>query len=146
MTALDPIVAESNDVRSPVRDRGDTMLMTTILVTFLMIGAFALISAGEAWSVRRDVQASAQAAARAAVQVTPEEVRGGAAIDPTLAMARAEEVAAASGYTASVTVSGTTVTATVTGEVTYAFDAPGFPGSMTATATADLERGVLSGG
>lgn len=133
--------------RRAVRDRGDTMLMTTVLVAFLMIGAFALISASQAWGARRDVQATAQAAARAAVQVSPSEVRGGSvAIDPGLASARASEVAAASGYTVSVSVSGTSATATVTGSVDYAFGGPGFPGSMTATATAQVQRGVYSGG
>lgn len=133
--------------RRAVRDRGDTMLMTTVLVGFLMVGAFALISAGQAWGARRDVQASAQAAARAAVQVSPSEVRGGSvAIDPGLAAARASEVAAASGYSVAVSVSGTSATATVTGAVDYAFGGAGFPGSMTATATAQVQRGVYAGG
>lgn len=130
-----------------LRDRGDTMLMTTIFVTFLMLGAFALISASQAWGARRDVQATAQAAARAAVQVTPAEVRGGLVVlDPALAGARASEVAAASGYSASVSVSGVSVTATVSGPVSYSFSAPGFPGSMSASATATVQRGVDSGG
>ena len=132
---------------APVRDRGDTMLMTTILVAFLMVGAFALISASQAWGARRDVQATAQAAARAAVQVSPQEVRGGSvAIDPAMATARANEVATASGYNASIAVSGTTVTATVSGSVSYAFGGAGFPSSMTAPATASVQRGVFSGG
>src|SRR5829696_206663 len=98
--------------RRSVRDRGDTMLMTTILVAFLMVGALALISASQAWGARRDVQATAQAAARAAVQVSPSEVRGGSVtIDPGLASARASEVASASGYSVSVSVNGTTATA-----------------------------------
>jgi Flp pilus assembly protein TadG len=131
----------------PVRDRGDTMLMTTVLVGFLMIGAFALISAGQAWGARRDVQATAQAAARAAVQVSPSEVRGGSvAIDRGLASARAAEVASASGYSVSVSVTGTSATATVTRSVSYAFGGPGFPDSMTASATAQVQRGVFSGG
>ena len=130
-----------------LRDRGDTMLMTTVLVAFLMIGAFALVSAGQAWGARRDVQATAQAAARAAVQVSPSEVRGGSvSIDPGLASARAAEVASASGYTVSISVTGTSATATVSGSVSYAFGGPGFPDSMTATATAQVQRGVFSGG
>lgn len=142
---VDDAVAPS--ARRAVRDRGDTMLMTTILVGFLMVGAFALISAGQAWGGRRDVQATAQAAARAAVQVSQSEVRGGTVtIDPGLASARAAEVAAASGYSVSVRVSGTSATATVTGSVDYAFGGTGFPGSMTATATAQVQRGVYSGG
>lgn len=130
----------------PLGDRGDTMLMTAILVTFLMIGAFALISAGQQWGARRDVQAAAQAAARAAVQVTAAEVRGGeVVIDPWLASQRAADVAAASGYTSAVAVSGTSVAVTLTGSVSYNYDAPGFPDSLTATATATIQRGVLAG-
>lgn len=137
---------EANAVPGPVRDRGDTMLMTTILVTFLLLGAFALVSASQAWGARRDVQATAQAAARAAVQVSPSEVRGGAVvIDPWLASQRAADVAAASDYTSSVSVSGITVTVTVTAPVAYNFNAPGFPNSLTATATATIQRGVLEG-
>lgn len=132
---------------APIRDRGDTMLMTTILIGFLMLASFALISASQAWGARRDVQATAQAAARAAVQVDDTEVRGGSvSINPALAAQRAAQVTASSGYSVSVTVSGTTATATVTGSVDYAFPAPGFNSSMTATATADVQRGVFSGG
>jgi Flp pilus assembly protein TadG len=141
-----PGLVEARQGQPWVRDRGDTMLMTTILVVFLMVAAFALVSAGEAWAARRDVQATAQAAARAAVQVSADEVRGGVSIDPGLASARAAEVAGASGYSVSVSVAGTTVTATVTGSVDYAFGGAGFPGSMSATATANVERGVFSGG
>lgn len=133
--------------RDGVRDRGDTMLMTTILVTGLLLGAFALVSASQAWGHRRDVQATAQAAARAAVQVSPVEVRSGeVVIDPWLASQRAADVATAAGYSSSVAVAGDTVTVTVTGDVSYNFESPGFPSSMTATATATIQRGVLTGG
>ncbi len=64
----------------------------------------------------------------------------------SLPKARANEVATASGYNASIAVSGTTVTATVSGSVSYAFGGAGFPSSMTATATASVQRGVFSGG
>ena len=129
-----------------MRDRGDTMLMTTILVTGLLIGALALVSAGQAWGARRDVQAAAQASARAAVQVSAFEVRGGeVVIDPWLASQRAADVATASGYTSSVEITGDSVTVTVTGPVAYNFEAPGFPDSITATATATIQRGVLTG-
>lgn len=135
-----------HDHDAGVRDRGDTMLMTTILVTGLLIGTFALVSAGQAWGARRDVQAAAQASARAAVQVSAFEVRGGeVAIDPWLASQRAAEVAAASGYTSSVEITDTSVTVSVTGPVSYNFAAPGFPDSITATATATIQRGVLTG-
>ncbi len=129
-----------------VRDRGDTMLMTVILVTFLMLGAFALISGSQQWSARRDVQAAASAAARASVQVSGAEVRGGSVqIDPGAAQLRASQVCAASGYTCVVSVSATTAAVTLTGPVDYSFNTPGFPTSLTATATANVQRGVESG-
>ena len=128
-----------------VRDRGDTMLMTTILVTFLMLGAFALISASQAWAARRDVQAVAQSAARAAVQVGPSEARDGIRLDPGLAAQRATTVASAAGYTATIHITGDQVTVTVTAPVAYRYAAPGFPTSMTATATATYQRGITTG-
>ncbi|HWL44553.1 MAG TPA: pilus assembly protein TadG-related protein [Ilumatobacter sp.] len=128
------------------RDRGDTMLMTTIIVAALMIGAWALVSAGQQWGARRDAQAVAQAAARAAVQVSAVEVRGGqVVIDPVLAGQRAADVASASGYTSVLAISGTTVTVTVTGAVDYAYPAGGFPDELTASGTATVQRGVLDG-
>ena len=139
------VVVDAADRRN-VRDRGDTMLMTVILVTFLMLGAFALISGSQQWSARRDVQAAASAAARASVQVSDTEVRGGRVqIDPAAAQARASEVCAASGYSCAVSVSATTVTVTLTGPVDYSFNTPGFPKSLTASATASVQRGVVSG-
>jgi hypothetical protein len=44
-----------------------------------------------------------------------------------------------------VAVDGTTVTVTVTGTVAYAFPAPGFPDSVTGTASAIARRGVTGG-
>ena len=35
------------------RDRGDTMLMTVILIGFLMVGSLTLINASDAWGHRR---------------------------------------------------------------------------------------------
>lgn len=126
-----------------VRDRGETMLMTTVLITFLLIGSWALISGSQQWGARRDVQAVATAAARAGAQVSPEEVRGGAvALDPSLVARRANAVLSASGYSGSVISNGLTVTVTATGQVDYAFPAPGFPGSLSATAQASAIRGV----
>jgi Flp pilus assembly protein TadG len=139
------IVVDTAD-RRDVRDRGDTMLMTVILVTFLMLGAFALISGSQQWSARRDVQAAAAAAARASVQVSDAEVRGGRVqIDLAAAQFRASQVCIASGYMCVVSVSATTATVTLTGPVDYSFNTPGFPTSLTASATASVQRGVVSG-
>ena len=125
------------------RDRGETMLMTVVLITFLLLGSWTLISASQQWGARRDVQAVSSAAARAGAQVSEVEVRGGSVtIDPSLAEGRAAVVLAASGYTGSVSVNGLTVTVVATGSVDYAFPAPGFPGQLSATSTAIAVRGV----
>lgn len=124
-------------------DRGDVMLMTTVLIIFLMLASWALLSASQAWGARRDAQAVAAAAARAGAQTDADAVRRGATtIDPSSASARATAVLSASGYGGSVSVRGLTVTVTASRGVRYAFPAPGFPGSMTATASAVAARGV----
>ena len=79
-----------------LRDRGETMVMTVLLITFLMLGSWTLISASQQWGARRDVQAVSSAAARAGTQVTEAEVRGGSVtIDPSRAASRANAVLAA---------------------------------------------------
>lgn len=125
------------------RDRGETMVMTTVLVTFLVLASWTLLSASQQWGARRDVQAVSAAAARAAVQVSELEVRGGTVtIDPNQATDRANAVLVASGYSGSVSVDDLTVTVTATGAVDYAFPAPGFPSSLTATSSAVAIRGI----
>jgi Flp pilus assembly protein TadG len=124
-------------------DRGDVMLMTTVFVVFLMMAAWALVSAGQQWGARREAQASAAAAARAAAQVDATEVRGGSvALDPAAARARAQAVLAASGHAGAVSVQGLTVSVVVSRSIDYAFPAPGFASSVTASATATAARGV----
>lgn len=119
------------------------MLMTTVLVIFLMLASWAVISASQAWGARRDVQAAAAAAARAGAQVGPDEIRHGVVeIDAAAAAGRAQAVLAASGHGGSVTVRGHTVFVTASRGIGYAFPAPGFPGSMSASASADAVRGV----
>lgn len=124
------------------RDHGSVMPMTTILVVFLMIGAWSLISASQQWVARRDAHAVAAAAARAAAQADPVALRSGDVIDPAAAQARAEQIIAASGYTGSVTVDGASVTVSVSAGVTYAFPAPGFPSRVSGSAAAIVQRGV----
>lgn len=134
---------ENREDRVRSKDRGETMLMTVVLITFMMIGSWTLLSASQQWGARRDVQAVSSAAARAGAQVTEAEVRGGSVtIDPARARDRANAVLAASGYTGSVSVSGLTVVVTASGSVDYAFPAPGFPSQLSATSSAVAVRGV----
>lgn len=126
------------------RDRGDTMLMTVILMPFLIAGVWALVSGVEAWGHRRDVQGAASAGARAAVQVDSSEVLVGR-IDASAAQRRVDRVLAASGFDGTVAVDGWSATVVVSGTVSYALPAPGFPGSMTASSSATALRGVTGG-
>ncbi len=124
-------------------DRGDVMLMTVIVIVFLMLGSWALISSGQQWGARRDAQAVAAAAARAGAQPSPEETTGGASIDPAAARARAERVLSASGYSGTVSVNGLSVLVVASRPIDYAFPAPGFRRSATGKASAVAIRGVI---
>jgi hypothetical protein len=118
------------------------MPMATILIVFLMVGAWALVSASQQWNTRRDVHAVAAAAARAGAQGDPASLRTGTVLDPGAALQRARAILAAGGYTGAVTVDGTLVTVTVTARVDYGFPSPGFPATVTGTASAVARTGV----
>jgi Flp pilus assembly protein TadG len=124
------------------RDRGSIMPMATILVAFLMIGSWSLISASQQWAVRRDVQGVAASAARAGAQGDQQALRRGGVLDPDAAADRAQAIIAASGYAGVVSVDGDSVTVSVTAGIDYAFPAPGFPGTVDATASAVAVSGV----
>lgn len=132
----------AEDARRGAGDRGDVMLMSVILIMFLMIGSWAMVSSGQQWGARRDAQAVAAAAARAAAQPTADEIFGGAAIDPGAARARAQRVLSASGYSGTVDVNGLTVLVVATRSIDYAFPSPGFNRTATGRASAVAVRGV----
>jgi Flp pilus assembly protein TadG len=121
------------------------MPMATVLVVFLMLGGWALVSASQQWNTRREVHAVAAAAARAGAQSDPDTLRAGGILDPAAATGRAHAILAASGYSGAVNVDGLSVTVIVTGAVDYAFPAPGFPDTVTGNASATARRGVTGG-
>lgn len=130
------------------RDRGSVMPMATILVAFLMLGCWALISASQQWSGRREAHAVAASAARAGAQGDFDSIRIGQILDHNAAVARAQAIITASGYTGSVQVEDVLVVVTVTVGIDYSFPAPGFPSSVTGSSTAEATAGVtgLEGG
>ena len=128
--------------RAEERDRGSVMPMAIILVTFLLIGSWSLISASQQWAARRDVQGVAASAARAGAQGDQAALRRGGVLDPEAVADRAQAIIAASGYSGIVSVDGETVTVSVTAGIDYAFPAPGFPDSVEATASAIAVSGV----
>ena len=123
-------------------DRGSVMPMTVILIAFLMLGSWSLISASQQWSARREAHAAAAAAARAGAQGDPNQFRAGLVIDPEAATGRAQDILSATGYTGIVTIDGLSVTVTVDVPVDYAFPSVGFPSSVSGSATAVVQRGV----
>jgi Flp pilus assembly protein TadG len=123
-------------------DRGSVMPMTVILIAFLMVGTWSLVSASQQWSARREAHAAAAAAARAGAQGDPDQFRAGLVIDPDAATGRAQAILAATGYSGTVTIDGLTVTVTVDVPVDYAFPSAGFPSSVSGSATAVVQRGV----
>lgn len=125
------------------RDSGSVMPMVTILITFLMIGGWALLSASQQWNARREAHAVAAAAARAGAQGDTDALRNDVVLNPDVAVSRAQAIVAASGYSANVTIDGETVIVNVTVAVDYAFPAPGFPAGVTGTASAVAARGVI---
>jgi hypothetical protein len=119
------------------------MPMATILIIFLMVGLWALVSASQAWTARRDAAAVASAAARAAAQGDPILLRAGAGdVDPAQAMARAQAVIAAAGYAGTVDVNGTTVRVTVRVRIDYVLAVPGMPATVAGSSTAVAHRGI----
>jgi hypothetical protein len=118
------------------------MPMATIFVIFLMIGAWALVSASQQWGARREAHAVAASAARAGAQGDPNVLRTGGVLDPDIATLRARAILAASGHDGTISIDGATVTVTVTTRVDYAFPSPGFPHAVTGSSTAIAQRGV----
>lgn len=121
-------------------DRGSVSLLIVVLIPAVLIGAGLVLDGGRQLEARRDANGTAQAAARAAVQMTPPEVYA-QRLDTTLASHRARVVLSTRGYSGSVSFDGDgTVTVTAGGSVDYLI----LPGgaSVTGTATADPQIGV----
>jgi Flp pilus assembly protein TadG len=118
------------------------MPMTAVLIVFLMVGAWALVSASQQWAVRRDAQGVAAAAARAGAQGDQIALRQGGVLDATAAAGRAEAIISTAGYSGTVSVDSQSVTVTVNAGIDYAFPSPGFPSSVSATASAAAVGGV----
>jgi hypothetical protein len=135
-------MSERDLAQNSPRDRGSVMPMATILVAFLMLGCWALISASQQWNGRREAHAVAASAARAGAQGDFDSIRNGQVLDPDAAVARAQAIIASSGYSGSVQVEDVIVVVTVTVGIDYSFPAPGFPSSVTGSSTAAATAGV----
>ena len=123
-------------------DRGYVSLFIVIMIPVVLVAAGLVLDGGRELQARRDANGAAQAAARAAVQMTPPEIYA-KSLDAGLAAARGQGELSRQGYGGSVSISGGQVTVTATGSV----DRLILPGSASVTGRASSEalRGVTGG-
>ena len=120
---------------------GNVSLLVVIMLPALLVAAGLVLDGGRQLQVRRDATASAASAARAAVQLSEQEILG-AGLDAGLATQRASAELASQGVDGSVAVSGQSVTVTVTEPVDYLI----LPGgrSVSSSSTASPAAGIGS--
>ena len=122
-------------------ERGSILPMTLVIVAGLSVVVLSFIGAQEGWAVRRDAQLTAEAAARAGAQVTPEVWRSAQTAPPT-AGPQARSVLNLQGYQGTVQVTAYEVVVTVVAPIQHTFPMPWLPTQTTATATVQLVRGT----
>ena len=97
---------------------GNVSLFVVLLLPALMLAAGLVLDGGRQIQARREAQGAAAAAARAAVQLSPEEAFAGG-LDAGLASARGQAELGRLGTGGSVSVSGDAVTVRVSTPVDY---------------------------
>jgi Flp pilus assembly protein TadG len=131
-------------------ERGETLVMSVILLTALLVSITTLISASEQWEARRKAAAAATTMARSAAQGDPILLRQGATgLDPAVAQRRVDAVLAAlngddteATYEGRITaLHGLEVATEATVSIRYTFPLPGFPDRVSGTATAEAVLG-----
>lgn len=124
-------------------DRGSVSVFVVVMVPALLAAAGLVLDGGRQLEARRSAHGAAQAAARAAVQGTDDEVIQGV-IDPDEALARAHDELASHGASGSATLVDGMIVVTVTDTVDYVI----LPGgaSITESATADPHAGIHGSG
>jgi Flp pilus assembly protein TadG len=122
--------------------RGSVSLLVVIMIPALLMAAGLVLDGGRQLQARRDAGAAAAAAARAATQLSEQEIYG-AGLDQGLAAGRANAELATQGAAGSVSVSGQSVTVTVTASVDYLI----LPGgrSVSTSSTSTPTDGVTTG-
>lgn len=126
----------------PRGDRGYVSLFIVMMIPVVLVAAGLVLDGGRQLQARRDANGAAQAAARAAVQMTPPELYA-EALSADLAASRGHAELSRQGYGGGVTVAGSEVTVTATANV----DRLILPGSasVTGTATSHASSGVNRG-
>jgi Flp pilus assembly protein TadG len=123
-------------------DRGNVSLLVVIMLPALLVAAGLVLDGGRQLQTRREANGAAIAAARAAVQMSPQEAYA-RRIDPGLASDRANAELGRQHAAGSVSVDGQAVTVTVTASVDFLI----LPGGRTVSgsSTATPEHGVQAG-
>lgn len=125
------------------RESGSVSVFVVVMVPALLAAAGLVLDGGRQLEARRSAHGAAQAAARAALQGSDDEVIRGV-IDPDQALGRAQAELARQGASGSAQLVDGVVVVTVTASVDYLI----LPGgkSITETAIADPEEGVHGAG
>ena len=123
--------------------RGSVSVFVVVMVPALLAAAGLVLDGGRQLEARRSAHGAAQAAARAAVQGSDDEVIGGA-IDPDQALGRAQSELALRGASGSAILVDGKIVVTVTASVDYLI----LPGgkSISESATADPQEGIEGSG
>jgi Flp pilus assembly protein TadG len=126
------------------RDRGSVSLLVVIMMPALLMAAGLVLDGGRQLEVRREANGAASAAARAAVQLSPQEAYA-RHLDPHLANGRARAELGRQHASGSVSFDGQAVTVTVTADVDFLILPGGrtVSGSSTAVPEQGVERGVV---
>ena len=125
-------------------ERGNVSLLVVIMLPALLIAAGLVLDGGRQLQARREANGAAIAAARAAVQLSPQEAYA-RRLDPGLATCRANAELERQRVSGSVAVDGQAVTVTVTAAVDFVILPGGrtVSGSSTAVPEQGVERGVV---
>lgn len=136
-------MSRSGQRRRCAGQRGSVSVFVVVMVPALLAAAGLVLDGGRQLEARRSAHGAAQAAARAAVQGSDDELLKGV-IDPDQALGRAQAELARHGASGSATLVGDTIVVTVTASVDYLI----LPGgkSVSETATAVPEQGSTGGG
>lgn len=123
-------------------DRGYVSAFIVMMIPVVLLASGLVLDGGRQLQTRRDANGAAQAAARAAVQMTPPELYA-KSLNTGLAAGRGQVELAQQGFGGSISVNGDEVTVTATASV----DRLILPGSasVTGTATSNASTGVNRG-
>jgi Flp pilus assembly protein TadG len=123
-------------------ERGSVSLLVVLVLPALLMAGGLVLDGGRQLQARRDANAAATAASRAATQLSVDEVYV-RRLDAASARQRAQAELARQGATGVVSVAGQSVTVTVRASVDYALLPGG--GTVTESSTSDPSEGVRTG-